>query len=551
MKNRAVWTLFFILAVFIGLTGQTLPHVSDALTRVRQLTFWSGSGDRFGIHTESTNGGLWYFKNNTDNAYGLLMGGDNTVYMGTSGGSDSQVPSIHLRTDGTGDNEIRLPTSSVGQSEIDKAQRFAWTGVHSNWGTSNFGETSTNERFGLDAMTKVGNGIGNTAIGYSALKNLIEGSYNTGIGGYSLENLSDGLYNVGLGLQTLDQNISGQLNLAIGFQNLYNSTNSGNISIASQGLFNLTTGASNIGIGYLPGYGLTSGIALITGTGNILIGQSTDVTATDTSYGIALGWAARCASQQFSIGPLINNLTLWGQTDSADRERGEIDVAWIDSSDATRKARVTLSAYDTAEREAIRIDADGSRALVGIGGQTPTARFHLPAGSATANTAPIKFTSGTNLTTAEAGAVEYDGTELYFSPSTTRYKLGQVTAGSSTIASGTYTPTRSSETNLDANVTMTQAQYMRVGNTVTVSGRFTANPTTTLVQTDFEITLPVASNIGATEDAAGTAACGTITTRSESAEVIGVAANDTAQIQWVPVDVANQTWSFQFSYEII
>lgn len=41
---------------------------------------------------------------------------------------------------------------------------------------------------------------------------------------------------------------------------------------------------------------------------------------------------------------------------------------------------------------------------------TPTA------GTATAGTAPLKFTSGTNLTTPEDGAVEYDGTYLYVTP---------------------------------------------------------------------------------------------------------------------------------------
>jgi hypothetical protein len=38
----------------------------------------------------------------------------------------------------------------------------------------------------------------------------------------------------------------------------------------------------------------------------------------------------------------------------------------------------------------------------------------LPAGSATA--APLNLTAGTNLATATAGAVEYDGTTLYFTP---------------------------------------------------------------------------------------------------------------------------------------
>lgn len=51
---------------------------------------------------------------------------------------------------------------------------------------------------------------------------------------------------------------------------------------------------------------------------------------------------------------------------------------------------------------------------VGIGNSTPTAALHLPSGTATASTSPLKFTSGTNLTTAEAGAVEYNGTNLFF-----------------------------------------------------------------------------------------------------------------------------------------
>lgn len=117
------------------------------------------------------------------------------------------------------------------------------------------------------------------------------------------------------------------------------------------------------------------------------------------------------------------------------------------------------------------------------------------------------------------------------------------------LAAGVYTPTRSAEANLDANVTMTEAQYLRVGNTVTVSGRFTADPTTTLTATSFEITLPVASNIGAAEDVAGVAFCGAIA--SQGAEIIGVAANDTAKVQWVATDATSQTWSYTFTYQVI
>ena len=48
---------------------------------------------------------------------------------------------------------------------------------------------------------------------------------------------------------------------------------------------------------------------------------------------------------------------------------------------------------------------------------TNIGRVVLSAGTATANTAPLKFTSGTNLTTPEVGAVEWNGTNLFLTTS--------------------------------------------------------------------------------------------------------------------------------------
>lgn len=63
---------------------------------------------------------------------------------------------------------------------------------------------------------------------------------------------------------------------------------------------------------------------------------------------------------------------------------------------------------------------------IGVGGITsPTARLHLPAGTATASTAPLKFTTGTALTAAEDGAMEYHTSHLYFTIGSTRYQLDQ------------------------------------------------------------------------------------------------------------------------------
>jgi len=124
-----------------------------------------------------------------------------------------------------------------------------------------------------------------------------------------------------------------------------------------------------------------------------------------------------------------------------------------------------------------------------------------------------------------------------------------INANTGNVRGNVYTPVRSAEVNLDANVTLTEAQYAQVGNTVTVSGRFTANPTLTGAVTSFEITLPVASNIGAVEDVAGVAFCGTIA--GQGAEVIGSVANNTAVIQWISGDITNQSWSYVFTYQVI
>lgn len=69
---------------------------------------------------------------------------------------------------------------------------------------------------------------------------------------------------------------------------------------------------------------------------------------------------------------------------------------------------VTLAAPATASDFSINMPASNGTVLM-----TP-----LPAGNTT--TTPLKFTSGTNLTTADPGAVEYNGKSLFFTPQGTQ-----------------------------------------------------------------------------------------------------------------------------------
>lgn len=85
---------------------------------------------------------------------------------------------------------------------------------------------------------------------------------------------------------------------------------------------------------------------------------------------------------------------------------------------------------------------------VGIGLTGPTAVLHLKAGTATASTAPLKLTSGTNLTTPEAGAVEFDGTNYFATSGTTRYTLAKTLMVTSTFTFPAAAATSSSSSNI-------------------------------------------------------------------------------------------------------
>lgn len=76
---------------------------------------------------------------------------------------------------------------------------------------------------------------------------------------------------------------------------------------------------------------------------------------------------------------------------------------------------------------------------VGIGQITTSARLHLPAGTATAGTAPVKFTSGTITTVAVPGQVEYNGRFILTESDSTNRFIVQAVASTKTTAGAPYT----------------------------------------------------------------------------------------------------------------
>ncbi|MES2430366.1 MAG: hypothetical protein V4556_05475 [Bacteroidota bacterium] len=118
----------------------------------------------------------------------------------------------------------------------------------------------------------------------------------------------------------------------------------------------------------------------------------------------------------------LSNNSGWGLTGNTCLNSGAQFLGTINNSSLRLRTNNT---------EKMVLDSNGR---VGIGIASPTALLHLKAGTAAANTAPIKFTSGVaSQTSLEAGALNYNGTDLTLSDGTYTYMLDRALSGSATL----------------------------------------------------------------------------------------------------------------------
>jgi len=165
----------------------------------------------------------------------------------------------------------------------------------------------------------------------------------------------------------------------------------------------------------------------------------------------------------------------------------------LDASAATVKVGTLVSVSNGN----IVLDPNGTgflellaKVYVGSSVTTPTALVHLAAGTASANTGPLKLTSGTPLTTPEAGAVEYDGTYLYVTQGTplrARVSTEAATNAISASAIDWSLPGNTHSKTLAANTTFTFSNALD-GKTIVVALTNTAS--------DYTVTWPTVSWTG-------------------------------------------------------
>jgi hypothetical protein len=116
------------------------------------------------------------------------------------------------------------------------------------------------------------------------------------------------------------------------------------------------------------------------------------------------------------------------------------------------------------------------------------------------------------------------------------------------IASGTYTPTGTSVSNIGT-LTPNSAQWTRVGNVVTVAGSVGIDPTAASAATVFDLSLPIASNLANLNELGGS---GTSEGSATVAVVIRAnTANDRSQFVYIAVDATAQNLYYIYSYRVL
>lgn len=273
-----------------------------------------------------------------------------------------------------GGSSLTIPVSiadgGTGQTTafaaINALMMLNTTTMVAGTGASTNSGITTSVILGYQAGAAMTTTSANVAIGYQALNAETTSTNNTAIG-YKAGALYTGKQSVLIGDTIMGQAGSGERNTYIGSGSCANG--GGGLHNSGVGYLSLGNNSGNncVALGYAAGNSNSTG-------GNLtLIGCSADVTTTTLTNASAFGYNTTVSTSNTMI--LGNGVNVG-----------------IDSSFST----------------------------------TATARLSLPGGTATAGTAPLKIHSGTNLTSAEAGAIESDGTHLYWTSNTpTRYQLDQ------------------------------------------------------------------------------------------------------------------------------
>ena len=231
------------------------------------------------------------------------------------------------------------------------------------------------------------------------------------------------------------------------------------------------------------------------------------------------------------------------------------EITWSDATNGSEDATYTLKLERAGVlTEAFNVGSGGNITLTSNGGYFVSGSLKIARDASTGADGNIVLsnTAGTSF-----GLLKFGGTTSSF-PSLKRSGTGLVVRladdsadaplTASNLLSGTYTPTITSITNIDS-ASASPAQYMRVGNAVTVSGYVAVDPTAA-ASTEIAISLPIASNFANDYECAGHAVANGVT-NGECAPIYGDSTNNRASMAWETSFTFGNRFYYTFTYQII
>lgn len=345
--------------------------------------------------------------------------GNNTVTLTIPVSTDYRVTARKIYRTKAGANAyddylLTTVNDNTTTSYVDTAADSSLTG---SAGASYFRTNTTNYGIRFNDVSVFATDSQYTKLGYAAASSLTIGGRGVAVGSGAQQNVTSGFDNHTLGQSGMTSLTTGSGNCGFGYgimqavtTGYYNSA-FGHDAMIYAG----TTSSYNAIFGAYAGFG---------SSGNSVYNYSTILGAYagyslrtglyNTFLGYQAGYATTTGEKSLFLGNQAGKYETSGYTlivDTFDRS----------NESAQRTGALIYGIFNSTPANQILSLGGGGR--VGINIINPTSSLHLPAGTATASTAPLKFTSGVNLTIPESGAIEFDGTNFYITPSTTRYSL--------------------------------------------------------------------------------------------------------------------------------
>lgn len=469
------------------------------LTRITEDSYINGLriGKGAGNQAQNTVLGANALQSNTTGIYNTAIG-YNALNANTSGRINTAVGAFSMADNTTGENNTAvggytLAANTGGSNNVALGYRalFSNTTAYNNTAIGYYSldaNTTGNQNTTIGYRTLSSNttGFGNTAVGYlalalnttgagnnafgeNALGNNTTGSNNVALGASALQSTTTSIENVAIGNFSLQDNTTGSSNTSAGFEALDANTTSGfNTSLGALALHNNSSGVNNTAVGY------ASLRYNDTGNDNFSAGAGAMLSNTSGSINSALGNDALSANTTGSentangrnalesniagagnIAMGVNSLLLQTSGDN------NVAVGQDAGSTLTTGSNNIFIGYNTqpnignTSSDQLNIGnwIYGNAGFIGIGVLSPTAKLHLEEGESGSNLAPVKFASGTLMTTPENGAVEYNGSNFHVTAGGERYVLAKTLSETATLD---FTSTSAGNSN-DLTITLTGA----------------------------------------------------------------------------------------------